>query len=141
MEQIQIVYATKTQHSKKIAEAMSTALNTKAENINTNPVIINSTLLFIVGGIYGGKSLTELVTFVNGINGQLVKKVVLITSCVSEKQGQATIRQILETKGITVCDELICPGNFLFIKLGHPNKEDLKIIINFASEAMERFKA
>jgi len=141
MEQIQIIYATKTQHSKKIAEAMGTALNTKAENINTNPLIINSTLLFIVGGIYGGKSLPELVAFVNGIDGQIVKKVVLITSCLSEKQGQATIRQILEDKGITVCDELICPGSFLFFKLGHPNNNDLKIVISFAKEAIERFKA
>jgi hypothetical protein len=33
------------------------------------------------------------------------------------------------TKGIEVVDEITCPGGFLFIKFGRPNKTDIRSVV------------
>lgn len=74
MSKVRIVYATKTKHSKKIAMAMGKALNVPAQNIADHPSIDETDLLFVVGGIYGGKSLPELLDFVGKLDGGKIKK-------------------------------------------------------------------
>jgi len=138
MDQIQVIYATKTKHSEKIAKAIGEAFSVEAENVITKPEIRKSALLLIVGGIYADKSLPELVAFVKELDAQDVNNVVLITSCVSQKQGQAVIRQILVSKRINVFDELICPGSFLFFRLHHPNDDDLKVIVEFVRDSLKK---
>jgi flavodoxin len=134
MEKVAVLYATKTQHSKKLAEAVSSALNVKAHNITDNPNLSDTELLFIVGGIYGGVSLPELLTFVSGMETPALKRAVVITSCASGKQRQAALRKILEDKGIQVVDEFVCKGAILFVSLPHPNAKDLKNAVEFAQK-------
>lgn len=134
MENIAVLYATKTQHSKKLAEAVGSALNVKAQNITDNPNLSDAELLFIVGGIYGGVSLPELLTFVNGMETPALKRAALITNCASGKQRQAALRKILEDKGIQVVDEFVCKGAILFVSLPHPNAKDLKNAVEFAQK-------
>jgi rhodanese-related sulfurtransferase len=115
-----IIYATKTRHSEKLAEAIGSSLNVKARNITGNPAVHDTGLLFIVGGIYGGVSMP------------LPKYTALVTSCASGRQRQAAVRGILEEKGIKVIDEFICRGSFLFVSIRHPNAKDLKEASDFA---------
>ena len=72
------------------------------------------------------------------LNNEKVKKVALITSCVSKVQGQKTIRTVLEDKKISIIDEHICQGSFLFFKMGHPNKHDIEEAADFAFKLSER---
>lgn len=132
-----IVYATLTRHSKKIAEAIGRALGVKAENISDLPALENMDLLFIVGGIYGGKSLPALLNYVGALEAASVKKAVLVTSSARE-QKQDHVRRLLQEKGIEVLDEFTCPGSFLFISHGRPNKEDLQQAAGFALRLAER---
>ncbi|MEN6420268.1 MAG: flavodoxin domain-containing protein [Clostridiaceae bacterium] len=134
MENVAVLYATKTQHSKKLAEAVGSALNVKAQNITDNPNIKDTELLFIVGGIYGGVSLPELLTFVSGMETPALKRAALITNCASGKQRQAALRKILEDKGVQVIDEFVCKGAILFVSLPHPNAKDLKNAVEFAQK-------
>lgn len=129
MDRIGVIYATMTKHSKKLAEAIGQAVGAKAENIAANPKPYPADLLFIVGGIYAGKSSPELVKFVETIEASQVKQVVLVTSSASvSKRSQADIRKILNDKGIKVVDELTCPGGFLFVRFGHPNAADVQAV-------------
>ncbi|MDF2539129.1 MAG: uncharacterized protein K0S76_2150 [Herbinix sp.] len=128
-----IIYATMTKHSKKIAEAISKELNVPAENVKSNPATGELDLLFIVGGIYGGESLPEMLTFVKGLNNK-VKKAVLVTTCASKKNGQNSVRQLLKERGIEVVDEFIGRGGFLFMHLGHPNKNEIQDAVDFAKK-------
>lgn len=137
MTKNRIIYASKTGHSKKIAAAIGKALEIIPDNITSNPVIEETDFLFIVGGIYGGGSLPELLTFVQTIEDKKVRKAVLITSCTAKKQGQDSVRSILEDKGITVVDEILCQGSFLFVKIGHPNKTDITEAVNFAASIIK----
>ncbi|MEN6594497.1 MAG: hypothetical protein ABFC31_06070 [Clostridiaceae bacterium] len=134
MEKVAVLYATKTQHSKKLAEAVGSALEVKAQNITENPNLTDIELLFIVGGIYGGVSMPELLTFVTAMEAPALKRAALITNCASGKQRQAALRKILEEKGIPVIDEFVCKGAILFVSLPHPNAKDLKNAVDFALE-------
>lgn len=130
-----LIYVSKTGHSKKIAEAIATGLGIKAEDVKTTPKLNDVDLLFIVGGIYGGQSLPELTDYIKTIDKNMVKKVALITSCVSKKSKQVVVRELLTSKDIeVVTDEFICQGNFLFFGLGHPNKKEIEDAVTFAKE-------
>jgi flavodoxin len=132
MKKIGIVYATKTTHSQQYAEAIGKALNVQAENIAKQSAPQSVDLLFIVSGIYGGKSLPELVTYVQSLDHALVKQAALVTSNASKKLKQKQIRRILDEKGIQILDEIICPGSFLFLRAGHPNQSDMQMAADFA---------
>ena len=132
MNKVSIIYATMTKHSKKISEAVAKALQAEALNVKENPVLGQTELLFVVGGLYSGESMPELIEYVKGLDASKVKSAALITSSVSDKKGQDSVRAILEGKGIKVLDEYRCLGNFLVAKLGHPNKSEIGGAVDFA---------
>ncbi|NMC56345.1 MAG: hypothetical protein GYA50_03885 [Eubacteriaceae bacterium] len=132
MVKIAVIYATKTNHSKKLAQAIASALNIEAQNIKENPILKGIDMIFIVGGIYGGVSMPELIEYVNKIDEQTLKHAALVTSCASGKQMQTVVRSILEEKAVKVLDEFVCKGNFLFVSAKHPNSNDLKEAADFA---------
>lgn len=132
-----IVYRTKTGHSRKIANAMAEELKIEAIDAKTDPKLEAVDLLFIVGGIYGGKSNPDLVEFAQTLDREKVKRVALVTSCASRKFFQKEIRSTLVSKGIdVVTEEVVCWGSFLIYGWGHPNKEDYDAAIAFAKKQM-----
>lgn len=134
MSQISVVYATKTKHSKKLAEAIGKALDVTAVNVQAGAAPHAAELLFIVGGIYAGKSAPELIHYVEGLDAKQVKKAVLVTSSASvTHRKQPEVCSLLAQKGIGVLEEIACPGSFLWINFGHPNTVDVQ-------EAAERAK-
>ena len=134
MMNIAVLYATKTKHSKKIAEAIGSFLNVDAKNIAEKPALNDVDLLFIVGGIYGGVSMPELLEYIKKLETPLPKSAALITSCASGRQKQIAIRSILEEKGIRVIDEFVCRGSILFVSAFHPNANDLKGSTDFVQK-------
>jgi flavodoxin len=132
MKRVRVIYATKTNHSRKIADAVAAALGVQALNVASHPSFGEADLLFIVGGLYGSDSLPELTEYISGLSSAQVKKAALITSSVSNAKGQDTVRSLLESKGISVIDEYRCYGAFLFIRLGHPNKTEVQNAADFA---------
>jgi len=63
MKNISVVYATKTQHSRKLAEAIGKEFGVEAINITQHPHPKAAGLLFLVGGIYAGKSNPDLLSY------------------------------------------------------------------------------
>lgn len=132
---IALIYATKTGHSKKIAEAIAKELQITAQNITSQPKLEEIDILFIVGGIYGGQSLPGLITFIENLDNNVVQKAALVTSCVSKNSKQDDVRSLLNDKKIIVVnDELICQGSFLLFGLGHPNKTDISSAVSFSKQ-------
>ena len=139
MSQIGVVYATKTKHSQKLAEAIGLALHVRSENVTSNPAPFPSDLLFIVGGIYAGKSNPDLIQYIKNLNAAQVKKAVLVTSSVStRKRSQPDARALLKGNGIEVVDEITCPGSFLFIKMGHPNATEIQKVAERAKQIAQQ---
>lgn len=127
-----LVYATKTKHSLKLATAIGDRLGVTPENVLLHPAPQDVDLLFIVGGIYGGESMPQLLEYIRTLNASMVRRAALITSCGSGRQAQSSVRKALEEKGIGVVDEFICRGGLLFVSAGHPNKQDLRAAADFA---------
>lgn len=127
-----VIYATKTNHSKKLAEATGAALGVTALNIADTPTLPDTGLLFVVGGIYGGVSMPELLEYLRQMKIPSLRRAALITSCASNRQRQDGVRRVLEEKGVQVLDEFVCRGAILFVGLGHPNRQDLNMAADFA---------
>jgi len=138
--EIGLTYATKTKHSKKIAESIADELKIEAKNISTHPTYNNVDLLFLAGGIYGGESLPEMIDFAKKLTPQQARNVILLTSCVSKKANQETVRKHLTANGINVLDEFMCQGNFLFVGVGHPDQKDIADAVTFAKEAVKNYQ-
>lgn len=139
MDRISVVYATKTQHSRKLAEAMGKELGVEAINITEHPQPKETDLLFIVGGIYGGKCNPELLSYAEKLDPSISGKVVLVTSSVSTShRSQRDLRTLFVNKGIDVIDEITCTGGLLFIKSSHPNRTDIQAIAEAAKEISEK---
>lgn len=132
MEKVAVIYATKTKHSKKLAEEIGSVLNVKAKNIIENPDLHDIDLLFIASGIYGGASMPELLNYSKEMEAPALKHIVLVTSCASGKQRQDAVRRVFEEKGVKIIDEFVCKGAFLFVSMNHPNSQDLKDATDFA---------
>ena len=138
MGKVNVVYATKTKHSQKLAQAIAKELNVEAVQIieESNPE--KTDLLFIVGGIYGGVCNPVLISYANKLDKNLVDKVVLVTSSASDSgRCQKEIRNILQEKEIQLLDEITCPGGILFVRLGHPNKKEIQQVVDRAKQIIQ----
>ncbi len=132
-----VIYFTRTGHSRKIAQALAKELQIEAEDIKANPVVGDLDLLFIVGGIYGGKSDPRMIDYIKGIDGSMVKKAALLTSCASKVMKQETVREMLERNNVAlVPDEFICQGSFLLIGRGHPDAADIDNAVAYAKRVL-----
>lgn len=137
MKHIAIIYATKTKHSKKLADAIGNAIGVEAKNIDDQPLIKDVDLLFIVGGIYGGLSSPKLLEFVQTINQQSVKEFALVTSCLSKRHQQKDVRNVMTGKGAVFIDEFVSRGALLFLYMRHPNKTDMEDAVAFATRIID----
>ncbi len=139
MDNVSVVYATKTQHSRKLAEAIGKELGVEAKNIAEFPQPKEAGLLFLVGGIYAGKSNPELLSYAEKLDASLAAKVVLVTSSVSTSgRSQRDLWALLAKNGIDIVDEITCTGGFLFIKFSHPNKLDIQTVAKTAKGILEK---
>jgi flavodoxin len=136
-----VIYYTKLGHSKKIAQAVADELGVKARDIREKPEIKDTDLLYIVSGIYGGKSAPELLEFLKSLDSNQIKQTVLLTSSGGKTTHAAEVRSVLTELGIPVAEEeFTCQGAIFFVGLGHPNKTDLQNAIQFAQTTSQRYK-
>lgn len=131
----EIVYLSKTGHSRKIAQAIAAELHLKERDIKTKPELSGADLLFIVGGIYGGVSDPAMLEYVKGISPDKAKKAALVTSSCGGKTKQVKVRELLANNGVEViAEEFICRGNFLVVGMGHPDKNEISAAAAFAQK-------
>jgi flavodoxin len=142
MSNVSVVYATKTRHSGKLAEQIAKEFGITAKDVEKYPEPEDADLLFLVGGIYAGKSHPALLSYAEKLDASVTKKVVLVTSSVSvSHRSQKDIRELLIKKGIAVVDEITCTGAFLFIKLTHPDKTDIQNVVEKAKDILKKTRA
>ena len=127
-----VIYYTKLGHSRKIAQRISNELGVEAQDIQENPEIKDVDLLYIVSGIYGGKSAPALLDYIKTLDRQQVKRALLLTSSGGKTTPAAEVRETLTDLGIPVAEEeFTCQGAIFFFGLGHPNNTDIQNAIQF----------
>lgn len=136
---IAIIYYSILGHSKKIALAVDQELQVKAHDVRENPDLNDIDLLYVVSGIYGGKSAPELLAFLSTLDRWRVKHAALLTSSGGKTTPAADVKAVLTEIGVPVAEEeFTCQGAILFVGMGHPNKTDIKNALEFIQRTSQK---
>jgi flavodoxin len=134
-----VIYYTKLGHSRKISQTIANELGGKAQDIRENPELINIDKLYIVSGIYGGKSAPELLEYFENLDGQQIKRAYLLTSSGGKTTRAAEVRAVLTELGIPVAkEEFTCQGAIFLFGMGHPNNADIQNAIQFVRKTSQK---
>ena len=128
---IAIRYYTKTGNTKKLAEAIGSAINVEPKTVD-EPLTEDVDILFLGSAVYAAGISGQIKDFNKNINvnvGQVVNfsSAALIESTYKQVKGE------VEAKGLKMSeDEFHCRGAFKLVHRGHPDDNDLKNAQEFA---------
>ena len=136
---IKVLYHSSTGNTRKVAEAISSALNVKAEMITASYKLLEPVdLLFIGDGIYAAKMSRKTKAFIGTLDSSLVKNAAVFGTCGGQDKVIGTMKGLLKDKGINVCDEsFLCKGRaWFFVNRNHPDKADLEGAVRFGQDVV-----
>ncbi|MCR5740912.1 MAG: flavodoxin [Gammaproteobacteria bacterium] len=103
---VKVRYFSKLGNTKKIAEAMASALNIEAKSIVDEAELKDYTdILFLGGAPYANVMDPKLKKYASDLNPNMVKRVVLFTTSNWSKRTVKGLKKILREKGIEVDEE------------------------------------
>ncbi len=128
---VAVRYYTRTGNTKKLADAIASAVGVNAEPVSV-PLREDVDILFLGSSVYAAGVDDAVRNFIDGI-GVNVGKIVNFSSAALLKSTYKQVSRIAEGKGIMMAsDEFACRGSFKFMHKGKPNAEDLKAAAEFA---------
>lgn len=139
---IEIIYASMTGHTRRVAEAMAEELGVEAKDVKDSPKFDYADIVFLGSGIYASKPDKELCTYARRINEEKAGRVVLFYTSMTGIATAGDLRDILEQNGLKPEDhEFSCKGKFLFFSRKHPDQDDIAQARGFARATLERIEA
>ena len=128
---IAIRYYTKTGNTKKLAEAIGSAINVEAKTVD-EPLTEDVDILFLGSAVYAAGIDGKIKEFIKDINVN-VGEIVNFSSAALIESTYKQVKKEVEAKGLKMSEnEFHCRGAFKFVHRGHPNDEDLKNAQEFA---------
>ncbi|MBQ7928062.1 MAG: flavodoxin [Methanobrevibacter sp.] len=128
---IAIRYYTKTGNTKKLAEAIASAVNVKAKTVD-EPLTEDVDILFLGSAVYAAGIDQKIKDFIKSINVD-VGEVVNFSSAALIESTYKQVKKEVEAKGLKISeDEFHCRGAFKFVHRGKPDDNDLKNVQEFA---------
>ena len=128
---IAIRYYTKTGNTKKLAEAIGSAINVEAKTVD-EPLTEDVDILFLGSAVYAAGIDERVKEFIENINVN-IGKVVNFSSAALIESTYNQVKKQVEQKGLKMSeDEFHCRGAFKFVHRGHPDETDLKNAQEFA---------
>ena len=128
---IAIRYYTKTGNTKKLAEAIGSAINVEANTVD-EPLTEDVDILFLGSAVYAAGIDKRVKEFIENIDVN-VGKVVNFSSAALIESTYSQVKKQVEQKGLKMSeDEFHCRGAFKFVHRGHPDETDLKNAQEFA---------
>lgn len=132
-----VVYGSMTKHCQKLASAIANETNSNIFNVksNTSDLLYCDVAVFVTG-VYGGEILREMDQFIKSVNNGQLSKAIIVYSTASGDYSKVKIKDVLESKGIEVVGELSTVGSFIFKNFLRPNKDDIKLAVDFVKEKL-----
>ena len=128
---IAIRYYTKTGNTKKLAEAISSAINVEAKTVD-EPLTEDVDILFLGSAVYAAGIDQKIKDFIKSINVD-VGEVVNFSSAALIESTYKQVKKEVEAKGLKMSeDEFHCRGAFKFVHRGKPDDNDIKNVQEFA---------
>jgi flavodoxin len=137
MTEIAVFVDSRGGNTRKMADAIAEELGVPVGDIAAS-LPDDAKILFLGSGTYGGKPGEALMKFIG--SGSLAgKKVAMFGTSMSPAGSEkmiAAMTDALTQKGATILGSWHCPGKFLLMNRGRPNKEDLDGAKKFAREML-----
>ena len=131
-----IRYYTRSGNTKKLADAISKALNVEALNVSA-PLSEETDILFL-GCSYYAFDVDEAVKDFIVNNKDNIGKIVCFGTSAMMKSMKKPVTKVAKTVGVTVSDEEFhCRGKFGKLHKSRPNEEDLKAASEFAKKVVQ----
>lgn len=134
------MYYSRTGNTKKIAEAIASAVNVKAEAIDNKTTLSEPVdLLFIGGGIYWWNMDKTTKRFIETLDSSIVKNAVVFgTMGGLDKAIKDMINLLKEREISTKTESFSSKGKaWVFININHPNKNDIEAAKVFAKNIVK----
>jgi flavodoxin len=128
----EVVYYSMGGNTRKVAEVIADELWTTAKNIKSVDTLPEDAFIFLGSGCYGAVLPKDVADFIerNHLKG---KKIALFTTSAFAMKKEITVmeKQILD-KGVQLAGHFDCFGQFVALRRGHPDQEDLEKAREFA---------
>ena len=132
---VAIRYYTKTGNTKKLAEAIGSAINVEAKTVD-EPLTEDVDMLFLGSAVYAAGIDQKIKDFIANINVN-VGEVVNFSSAALLESTYKQVKKEVESKGLKMSEnEFHCRGAFKLVHRGRPNDEDLRNAQEFAKRIM-----
>lgn len=130
-----VVYKSK-RSNKKLAKAIGEAIGVTPQELTSFDTNQEVDVLFFGASIYGGGVAPDVLTWIDKLQADKIKKVVLFSASGFGTNQYQTVIEKLESQGITVEKEVYtCLGRAFFFKNhSHPNSEEVNGAATFASK-------
>lgn len=133
---IAIRYYTRSGNTKKLADAISKALNVEALNVSA-PLSEETDILFL-GCSYYAFDVDEAVKDFIVNNKDNIGKIVCFGTSAMMKSMKKPVTKVAKTVGVTVSDEEFhCRGRFGKIHKNRPDADDLNDAAEFAKKVVQ----
>jgi flavodoxin len=125
-------------NTQKVADAIAEELGITVGDI-TASLPGDAKVLFLGSGTYGGKPGEAMITFIGSapLTGRRVALFGTSGGAGGAEKMIAVMADALKQKGADITGSYHCPGKFLVMNWGRPNKEDLDNAKKFARDMMK----
>ena len=135
---IAVRYYTKGGNTKRLAEAVATAVGVEALPISV-PIEEAVDILFLGNSYYAFNIDPEVRDFVKGLDREKVAKIVNFGSAAMLNSTYKKVKAEADKVGIPMDEqEFHCKGEFKGLHKGRPNDDDLKAVADFARKIVSR---
>ena len=132
----EIRYISRTGNTKKLALAIGQAVKAPVKTVEV-PLEGPLDLLFLGGSVYAADIDDSLKKFIANLKPGQVKKAAVFSTAAVLSSAYPKIEKRLEAAGVKVSEkEFHCPGSFLFLHRGRPNRQDLQNAAAFAKNVV-----
>jgi flavodoxin I len=132
----QVIYFSNSGHTKKIADAIASALDVNAENVK-DATLHDDTFIFIGSGCYGGKPGKDMTRFIEENTFNTREVALFGTSGGGEGKEVEEMEILLKSKNAQIKGRYFCKGRFLLWSRGRPNTEDIDQATKFAQRMIQ----
>lgn len=134
---IEVRYFTRSGNTKKLAEAVATAVGVSAKPVS-EPLTEDVDILFLGSSVYAYGVDDAVKTFINGISVK-VGKVVNISTAAVIKSTYKQVAKLLAAKNIPFAsEEFSCRSSFTVLHKGRPDENDCRQAAEFAKRIVAK---
>jgi flavodoxin len=121
----EVIYFSRGGNTRKVAEVMAAELGVKARDIKSVDTLSRDAFIFLGTGCYGAVLVKEIADFIekNQLQGRRIA--LFTTSAFGWGKEVSVMAKHLQEKGVNIVGSFNCFGQFLAMKKGHPDMEDL----------------